>query len=190
MKVLTTILIFLFCISCSEIKKTEKQLQKAETNQNLQQTSNVEVILEISSDFESHLAWIKGTILNFRLYADGSAEFDDCPLESNKQKQLVAAEVCKRLQIKIDESELNELKEVLSSREAKNLNKKYQKIVSSCDSVPKVTVKNKDRATQLIWCDNLGDPKTSPEFPKILTKIIQISRDIKNKTLGKEVIRP
>lgn len=192
MKVFVTVLLLISLISCSEFRKSENILQSPETKNinNLFPQSNAEIILEVTSNFESSLTWIKGKILNFRLYSDGFAEFDDCPFESVTGKQLNAEEICRRNQIKINEVELNELKKVLLNNEFKFLKRKYEKIESSCDGLPVIMVEAQNKIIEIIWCDYLTEPRNSPDFPKILSKIFQQNREIRNRALEKEVISP
>ncbi|HLM00608.1 MAG TPA: hypothetical protein VK400_06100, partial [Pyrinomonadaceae bacterium] len=131
-----------------------------------------------------------GEILNFRFFADRSAEFDDIPLESTAGKQLIAEEVRNRKQIKISDAELNEIKNILSGKEFQSLKNKYEKIESSCDAVPEVAIKAENKIIKIIWCDNLTEPKRSPDFPEVLSKLLQKNREIRNKALEKEVYSP
>lgn len=129
-------------------------------------------------------------MLNLRLFSNGFAEFDDCPFESTTGKQIIAEESCRRNQTKINEAQLKEISEILYSKEFNNLEKKYEKIVSSCDAIPTRKVKTKTKTIEIVWCDSLIEPRNSPEFPKTLVKIFQINHEIRNKALGKEVNSP
>ncbi len=192
MKVFVIVLLLIFLTSCSEIRKSENTVESFETKNtnNLFSQSNAEIIVEVTSNYESSLNWIRGKILNFRLYSDGFAEFDDCPFESATGEQLNAEEVCRRNQIKISESELNEFKEILLRREFKALKEKYNKIESSCDGLPLITVKTQNKVIEIIWCDYLTEPRKSPDFPEILSEIFRQNRKIRNRALEKEVISP
>lgn len=194
MKILTPILILVFnlvLLSCSQTENLENVAQLSRPHsENTFYQADAEIILDITSNFEGDLSWVKGKIINFRLYADGLVEFDDYPIESTTGKQLIAGEVIDRKQVKINEAQLNEIKNILSNSEFRSLKKKYVKLKSSCDAIPKVTIKAKNKIIEIVWCDNLTEPKSSPDFPKTLSKIFKQTREVRNILLGKEVASP
>ena len=188
MKFIPLILALFFLVSCSGTANLSEPSQN-EKSLNAFQPSG-EIILEVTSNFESDLAWIKGEILNFRLYSDGLVEFDDIPLESPDGKQARTEEVRDRKRIKISESTQAEIKNILLSREFQRLKNKYEKIESSCDAVPEVEIKAANKIIEIRWCDNLTQPKHSPDFPEILSKLLRKNREIRNAALGKEGFAP
>ena len=193
MRVFVPILILLsvFLFSCSEVENSEISPKSTEPEiVSSFPRPNDEIILEITSSHQSNVDWIRGEVLNFRLYSDGFAEFDDCTPYSATENKNTVEDLCKRNQVKIKQTELAEIREIISNKDFENLKTKYQKIESSCDAIPIVTVKCKNKLIKIIWCDNLAEPKTSPEFPKILSNTFKQTREIKNKVLGKESFSP
>lgn len=191
MKIFIVILALFFIISsCSETENLSQSSATEKPRNVLSQPPNREIILEVISNFEGSLFYIKGEILNFRLYGDGLAQFDDIPLESTTGKQHIAEEVRDRKQIKISEAELTEIKNILSSKEFGRLKSKYEKIESSCDAIPEVIIKAESKIIKIRWCDNLTQPIRSPDFPEILLKLLQKNREIRNRTQEKEVFSP
>lgn len=179
-----------FVYFCSETKEIgiETRLPKTNAPTNLFHQPDAVILLEITSNFETTPAWIKGKILNFRLYSDGLVEFDDCPFESGKK--ILAEKSCDRKQIKITESEVKEVEILLLNKEFRNLKHKHSYIESSRDAILYLTIKAKNKIIEISWYDNLTDSIRPTNFPAILSKVLQQNRKIKNSTMGKEIISP
>lgn len=176
-------------VSCNEEKVSENSVPPPDADKLLTKPTG-EIVLNITTNFDSNLLWIRGKVLNFRLYNDDYVEFDDIPLESTTGKQLIAKDAAVRKQIKIDKAKTDEINNILSSSEFQKLKKQYAKVESSCDAVPQVTIKNRNKIIDIVWCDNLSEPKNSSTFPKIVSKLLKLTRQIKDEAIQREVYSP
>ena len=73
-------------------------------------------ILEISSDFAGFF-WMNGEVLDFRLFENGEAEYDEYPFRQNSSGILKVDDVKQIKQIKINETDLKEIISILMSEE-------------------------------------------------------------------------
>ena len=88
MKIFTSILLY-FCIvisfACAETENLNAPEAKSqsESTQNLQSNFD-EPILEITSDFVG-MMWMNGKVIDFRLFENGTVEYDAYPKTSSTQ---------------------------------------------------------------------------------------------------------
>lgn len=180
-------LTLLFCclasLSCDTL---EKVYEREEIIDKVITKEPKDVILEINAEYTSQVDYLRGKILYFRLYKDGFVEFDDYPTKSKDDKQIFSGEAKRLKQFNISESTFIELNNLLSKDEFRNLKNKYEKLVSSCDAIPQVEVRDSKKIVKIDWCDSLTNPYNSPEFPQILVKLFKEIYKIKSDALGRE----
>lgn len=122
-----------------------------------------------------------GTRTIFRLYTDGLAEFDvvDSSQKADKfEKRII------RKYAKVSDGELSILRELLASREFRELKTEYKKIGQSCDAVPIITFKTELKKIKIIWCDDISAPDRSPDIPQIISILFRHVAEISSGEKG------
>jgi hypothetical protein len=183
MKILASILILFFIlgfISCW--KSIESQTN---TQQRISRNSD-EYILEISSDFQG-LWWMNGRILDFRLFEDGTFEYDEYPLQGTNLK---AEEVKITKQSKISEAELKEILDLMMSTEFLKVKDKIMQEKGCTDAFIDTKISfNQGGKTKTILldrhCATLANSSSTSfyykDFPPILNRLFQLLQKIKSK---------
>jgi len=177
---LTLLLIFGFSlISCSEANVPADVLAPNSPKQ----------ILEVTSDF-SGFYWMNGQVLDFRLYDDGIAEYDEYPLQSPDRYALKAETVKQTKQVKIDEEDFQRILDLLESSEFSKTESRYLPLKSCLDAFINTKINSnignnnrqifiKDHCLNLEYATRTTDFFKS--FPVTLNELFQKINKIKNK---------
>ncbi len=176
MKIFAWILLY-FCIvitfACAETEKFDMPEAKSQTKgtQNLQSNFE-EPILEVTSDFVG-MMWINGKVVDFRLFENGTVEYDVYPKTSSTQ---LKAEEVKTLQRKeISAEQTKEFIDFLTNKEFLSAKNKYTKKCFGHDAERNFEIKFKYKNTQkqisvIHYCEVIPEP-----ISKLLKKIEKIT---------------
>ena len=123
---------------------------------------------------------MNGKVLDFRLYKDRTVEYDSYPLQSGG-KTLKAEEVKVTQQIKISESEFNEIINTLTSDKFLKLNEEITQEKSCIDALKHTEIiynhEGGRKNIRIINCATLSDPESTSfyfkNFPQPLTRLFQ-----------------
>ncbi len=177
MKIFAWVLLY-FCIvitfACAETEKFDvpEANPRTESTQNLQSNFE-EPILEVTSDFVG-MMWINGKVVDFRLFENGTVEYDTYPKTSSTQ--LKAEEVKTLQRKKISGEQIKEFVDFLTNKEFLSTKNKYTK--EKCiahDSERNIEIKFKYKNTQkqisvIHNCEVIPEP-----ISKLLEKIEKIT---------------
>ena len=146
-------------------------------------------ILEITSDFRGSW-WIYGQVLDFRLYDDGTAEYDEYPMQSSPNGTIMVKAAKTTRQIKINEAESKEILDILASNKLTKTEEEISPEKSCIDAFidTKINFSLDNAAKQIViksHCSRLADSQSTSfyykNFPLKINNFFQKIRKIKDK---------
>lgn len=133
------------------------------------------------------MSWMKGEILDFRMYSSGEIEFDDYPTEPSNSSILVAEEVKVRKQYRVSPEIVSDFRSIVLGKDFIRLKDTYEKLSPSCDAISNKTVTAGRKIINIPqWCGR----QEPPEFPAELIALFRKIRELKKEKLGKELPTP
>ena len=177
MKIFVCTLLY-FCIvitfACDETKKFDTPATKIQTKSTRNLQSNFEEsILEVTSDFVG-MMWMTGKVIDFRLFENGTVEYDAYPKTSSTQLKAEEVKTLQRMEIRAEQTK--EFIDFLTNKEFLSAKNKYTK--ENCfahDAKRNIEIKFKYKNTQkqisvIHNCEVIPEP-----ISRLLEKIEKIT---------------
>lgn len=179
---ITLTIFYFFCSSCVQTKAIGSNQSNSKTNR---------VILEIDNLNFGSMDSFNGRNLGFRLYDDGSFEYEEISDEKLKElkSRAFSSEIISKKEGTLSETKLIEIKEILSSKEFNKIKDYFKNAEGFCTcgaSRTEIRYKIEDGFIKNINIDGSGcadltnpDKKVFPNYPEILSQLLKEIQEIK-----------
>lgn len=179
---LSTIIFSTFISSCVQTN--------AVSSRQLNESTPSRVMLEIDYLSYDSMGATNGRTLEFRLLENGKFEYEEYSYEKARElgTQAFASEAISKKEGTLNETELAEVREILTSKELEKVDNQFKNAEGfcTCGATRSEIRYKKDRVIKNIVidgssCTDLTNPseKMFPKFPKILSQLIKKVQKIK-----------